>query len=185
MKLSNTRPATITIATAVTALISWIWFASTKQDINRRIAYVALSRSGRWTSAGTAQGRIAIWDRQNHQREFHIGQGALNDLQFSPDERFLAVANRGLQLSTTDDTAPLHVVRSDDRNYGTVRFSADGKNLLTVTGIGTIETLSASSGKLRTALCCSTIYGEVAFTPDERLIVNAGHWPALWDIQSS
>jgi len=33
-------------------------------------------------------------------------------------------------------------------------------------------------------LCCSTVAGEVAFTPNGEHILNAGHWPALWDAAS-
>ena len=55
---------------------------------------------------------------------------------------------------------------------------------MVVTGAGTIELLDARSGATRLTICCSTVYGEVAFTPDERSIVNAGHWPGLWDSRS-
>jgi WD40 repeat protein len=55
---------------------------------------------------------------------------------------------------------------------------------LAVAGAGTIELLDARSGATRLTICCSTVYGEVAFTPDERSIVNAGHWPGLWDSRS-
>jgi WD40 repeat protein len=47
-----------------------------------------------------------------------------------------------------------------------------------------IELLDGRSGATQLAICCSTVYGEVAFTPDERSIANAGHWPGLWDSRS-
>jgi WD40 repeat protein len=174
------------VAAALIALSSWVWYAARNQKVDREIVYVAASGSGRWIAAGAAQGLIAIWDRQNArpEQEVRIGQGTLNDLQFSPDERFLAVANRRLALCPIGHLDALHFVRSDDRNYGTVRFSSDGKSLLTITGAGTIQTVDTDSGKLQVTICCSTIYGEVAFSPDGALIANAGHWPALWDSRS-
>jgi WD40 repeat protein len=108
----------------------------------------------------------------------------LNDLQFSPDERLLAVAGKDLVLYPLEQSAAPRRLRSDGRNYGTVRFSRDGQTVLVVTGDGLIELLDASSGAKRLKICCSTVYGEVAFTPDQRGIANAGHWPALWDSHS-
>jgi len=108
----------------------------------------------------------------------------LNDLQFSPGERLLAVAGKDLDLYSLEPSAAPRFLRSDGRNYGTVRFSHDGQTVLVVTGAGAIELLDARSGATRLKICCSTVYGEVAFTPDERSIVNAGHWPGLWDSRS-
>jgi WD40 repeat protein len=108
----------------------------------------------------------------------------LNDLQFSPDERLLAIAGTDLGLYSLEPSAAPRFLRSDGRNYGTVRFSHDGQSVLVVTGAGTIELLDVRSGATRLNICCSTVYGEVAFTPDERSIANAGHWPGLWDSRS-
>jgi len=82
-----------------------------------------------------------------------------------------------------EPTAP-RLLRADHENYGSVRFSRDGQNLLVVTGAGVIETLDAHSGALRLKVCCTTIYGEVTFTPDGQAIANAGHRPSLWDARS-
>ena len=82
------------------------------------------------------------------------------------------------------ESAAPRLLRSDRRNYGSVRFSRDGQNLLVITGTGVIETIDAHSGALRLKVCCSTIYGEAAFTPNGQAIANAGHWPSLWDARS-
>jgi len=113
----------------------------------------------------------------------HNDAGVLNDLQFSPDERLLDVANRSLTAYFVGGNRP-RSVRSDDLNYGTIRFSADGRRLLTTTGAATIEAFDVDSGELQLEICCSTIGGEAAFSPDGSLIVTAGHWPAFWDARS-
>jgi WD40 repeat protein len=108
----------------------------------------------------------------------------LNDLQFSPDERLLAMAGKDLGLYSLEESAAPRLLRSDDRNYGTVRFSQDGQTVLVVTGKGTIEVLDTNSGATQLDICCSTVYGEAAFTPDGQSIASAGHWPGLWDARS-
>ncbi len=147
---------------------------------------MALSRSGKWLAAGTSRGAITIWNQTTGEvpRHFSFSRGSLNDLQFSPDERVLAIASRGLDLYDLEASAAPRFVRSDGRNYGTSRFSEDGHTILVITGTGAIEILDTSSGATRLNACCSTIYGEVLFTPEGRNIASAGHWPSLWDARS-
>jgi WD40 repeat protein len=151
-----------------------------------RIVSIAVSSSGRWIAAGTRTGAVTILDRDNPGSVRRIGahSGELNDLRFSPDERLLAVANRNLSVYSVEGSLVQRALRSDGRNYGSVRFSPDARRLLTITGSATIELLNAESGKLQLKICCSTIYGETAFSPDGALIITAGHWPAVWNATS-
>jgi WD40 repeat protein len=177
----------IAVSLAVVSVCVWMFLpAPRNRPIDRRISNVALSPTGAWVAAGTAQGPVRISNgRPGTAGGFiPLRRGPLNDLQFSPDERLLAVAGKDLVLYPLKQPAAPRRLRSDGRNYGTVRFSRDGETVLVVTGAGTIELLDARSGATRLTICCSTVYGEVAFTPDERSIVNAGHWPGLWDSRS-
>lgn len=151
-----------------------------------KIVSVAVSRSGSWLAAGTAAGRVAVWKPGGVPRPVRIrnGNGALNDLQFSPDERWLAVASRGLTLLRVDNLKAQSLLRDDGRNYGAVSFSPDGKTILTITGGGTIEVLDASTGKTITSVCCSTIGGAVEFSPDGLFFLSAGHSPRVWEARS-
>ena len=163
-----------------------LWLGRGRLEPDRRVVSIAVSTSGRWIAAGTRIGSITILDQEHpgHLQQFQAGAGKLNDLQFSPDERMLAVANRSLNVYSVGSADSPRSLRSDDRNYGTVRFSADGKRLLTTTGAATIEVLDANSGELQLSICCSTIAGEAAFSSDGSMIVSAGHWPAFWDARS-
>jgi WD40 repeat protein len=145
-----------------------------------------LSRTGKWLAAATSQGKITVWDqgRGAAPRQIDFPQGSLNDLQFSPDEHLLAIAGRDLGIYAFEQSAGPRFLRSDERNYGTVRFSREGQTVLVITGTGAIETIDTHSGLARLEICCSTIYGEVTFTPDGQAIANAGHWPSLWDAHS-
>ena len=177
----------MTLSAAAIFICAWIVSLGFRdQLVERRISNVALSRGGKWLAAGTSQGVIAIWDQglERTPRRVAFPRGSLNDLQFSPDERLLAIAGKDLGLYDLEDSAAPRLLRSDGRNYGTSVFSQDGETVLVITGTGAIEILDIRSGAARLNVCCSAIYGEVAFTPDGRSIASAGHWPGLWDVRS-
>jgi WD40 repeat protein len=189
IRFLRTHDRTVVIAVSLAVVSACVWMllpAPRNRPMDRRISNVALSPTGAWFAASTAQGPVRISNGQPGTAGGFIPlrRGPLNDLQFSPDERLLAVAGKDLGLYPLTQPAAPRRLRSDGRNYGTVRFSRDGETVLAVAGAGTIELLDARSGATRLTICCSTVYGEVAFTPDERSIVNAGHWPGLWDSRS-
>jgi WD40 repeat protein len=185
---ANPRRIPIVVLTLAAAMVCvWITVASwSGRPLERKISVIALSRSGKLFASGTSSSRITIWTPRTEAaaRQVEFARGSLNDLAFSPDERFLAIAGADLEIADLQNPDVRRLVRSDARNYGTVRFSRDGKNLLVVTGTGLIERIDADSGATRVTICCSTIYGDVAFTSDEQAIVNAGHRPGIWDVNS-
>jgi WD40 repeat protein len=185
--LQTARPAVFAVAFGLSVASLVVWHESRRpRAVDHRIASMALSSSGRWIATGTGAGSITLLDLKLpwHRQRINASSGELNDLQFSPDERFLAIAKRRLTVHSVQDLSLSHSLRSDDRNYGTARFSSDGRRLLTITGSAAIEVLDTGSGELQLKICCSTIYGEIAFSPDGSMIVTAGHWPALWNAQS-
>jgi WD40 repeat protein len=133
----------IALALSVISLSAWLVFiGSRNRPIERRVSNVAVSRTGRWLAAGTSHGKIAIWDLAGvaAPRQIDFRQGPLNDLQFSPDETLLAIAGRDLGIYDLEPSAALRLLRSDERNYGTVRFSRDGQTVLVITGASAIRT---------------------------------------------
>jgi len=154
---------------ACAALLGWLLaLGHSPGRPDSRIVGVAIGKSGSWLAAGTADGRVAIWNPGGVPRPvpIRIGYGALNDLRFSPDERWLAIANRGLTLLRVDRPNAPVVLRDDGANYAAVSFSPDGETILTIDGSGNIEALDASTRKTVHRVCCSTIAGAVAFSPD-------------------
>ena len=127
-----------------------------------------------------------MWDqtRPDTPQRVAFPHGSLNDLHFSPDEHVLAIASEDLAIYTPATLAAPRLLRNDHANYGSVRFSLNGQDLLVVTGNAVIETIDAHSGVVRLKMCCSSIYGVAVFTPDGQEIANAGHWPRLWDARS-
>ena len=181
------RAVLLSLSAAAIILCTWVFFLGFRdQPLDRTVSNVALSKTGKWFAAGTSQGLITVWakGRDTTPRRVSFPYGPLNDIQFSPDERLLVIASSDLGIYAPEESVPPRLLRSDKRNYGTVRFSSDGQTLLVITAKGTIETLDLQSGITRLTLCCSTIYGDVGFSPDGQTIVNAGHWPRIWDAHS-
>ena len=188
MRVEITRyPVIVAVSFCAVLLSGWIVFIGSKNPpVDRRVSNVALSASGRWLAAGTAQGKITVWDqtRPDAPQELTFPHGSLNDLHFSPDERVLAIASEDLGIYAPAASTASRLLRSDHANYGSARFSLDGQEILVITGNALIETIDARSGAVRLKVCCSSIYGDAVFTPDGQEIANAGHWPRLWDARS-
>ena len=181
------NPVVVVVSLCAVFLCAWAVFIGSKNPpVDRRVSNVALSASGRWLAAGTAVGKITVWDRRRPDAPQQVAfpHGSLNDLDFSPDEQVLAIASEDLGIYAPATSAAPRVLRSDGANYGSVRFSLDGQALLVITGNAVIETIDAHSGAVRLKVCCSSIYGDAVFTPDGQEIANAGHWPRLWDARS-
>jgi WD40 repeat protein len=187
--MAGTSRTTVVVALSFSATVFCVWIvllSSRKPRVERRISNVAVSRTGNWLAAGTAQGKITVWNERSggapHQITFPYG--SLNDLRFSPDGHVLAIASRNLGVYGPAGSAAPRLLRSDNENYGSVRFSRDGQKLLVVNGRSVMETIDSHSGALQLKVCCSSIYGDAAFTPDGQAFANAGHWPGLWDART-
>jgi WD40 repeat protein len=170
------NPVVVAVSLCAVFLCTWIIFVGSKNPpVDRRVSNLALSASGRWLAAGTAQGKITVWDqtRPDAPQQIAFPHGSLNDLHFSPDEHLLAIASEDLGMYTPAAPGAPWLLRSDHANYGSVRFSSDGQDLLVITGNGVIQTIDEHSGAVRLKVCCSSIYGDAVFTPDGQEIANA------------
>src|SRR4051812_10796555 len=100
MTVEITRnPVVVTVSLCAVFLCAWIVFiGSTNPHVDREVSNIALSPSGRWLAAGTAQGKITVWDqtRPDSPQQIAFPHGSLNDLHFSPDEHVLAIASEDL-----------------------------------------------------------------------------------------
>src|SRR3974390_2014395 len=124
MERERTRnlAAVISALGACAAIFGWfLWSGRNPGTEDFKIVSVAVSRSGSWIAAGTAAGHVVLWKLGGVPQPIQIrnNNGALNGLQFSPDERWLAVANRGLTLLRVDNLNAPKVLCNDDKNYGT------------------------------------------------------------------
>ena len=187
MTLRNPGPASV-IAACVVLLAAALWLVvgvSPQRAASPRLTVLALSPSGNLLAGGSVGGAIRIWDlrKPGHPREISQTTGNLNDLRFDPHERILAIANRNITfVPLAGDKAP-QTIRDDEANYGSVRFSLDGRSLLTINGEGAVLVIDISTGVAERGHCCTSIWGEVDFSPDDKLVLWAGHWPGVWDLR--
>ena len=146
------------------------------------ITSVAVSSSGRYIAAGTRHGlvKVCVLEGGTKCRTFSDEAGELNDLQFSPDEHFLGIANDNIHLVGIGPGSKSCFVREDKRKYGTLRFNKTGDRILTINSMSRIELIDVKSRTASTTICCSSFYGEVAFVGGDARIANAGHWPRIW-----
>jgi len=156
-------------------------------EASRRLSVLALSPTGKWLAGGTPEGNINIWDLQSASLPNKVVEsvGKLNDLRFSKNSEYLAVADKNITLVPLSTGGEPHVVRSDEANYGSVRFSSDGRSLLTVNGKGAVMIIDLATGAANPGYCCTSIWGEVEFSPDGMQVLWAGHWPGVWDLRSN
>lgn len=118
-------------------------------------------------AAGTSEGLVTVLDGRSGTAAWQANfpDGPLNDLRFSPDERSLAVAGMDLGLYSLQHSAEPRSLRSDARNYGVVRFSADGTAILVITGPGLIEVLDAQSGATRLSIAAPVYTAKLRLLP--------------------
>lgn len=129
--------AVLAVSFCAVFLCAWIVFIGSKKvPVDRRVSNLAVSDSGRWLAAGTAEGKITVWDqtRPDAPQQIAFPHGSLNDLRFSPDEHVLAIASEDLGTYTLAASTAPQPLRSDRANYGSARFSPDGQDLLVITG---------------------------------------------------
>ena len=188
VQFPNPAPKTFAAACAVLLVgvlcVLVVW--SPHREVSRQLRVLALSSDGRWIAGGTPQGTIRIWDLEGATPPSKAleSAGDLNDLRFSRNAEYLAIANKNITIVHLSGGGEPRIVRADQANYGSVRFSSDGRSLLTINGKGAVMTIDLSTGAINPGHCCTSIWGEVDYSPDGTQVVWAGHWPGVWDLRS-
>lgn len=177
----------VVVALGLGASVLAIVGLSRHREPPRAVRSVALSADSRWLASGSANGTVQVFDLRDRAVPARAlpFPGNLNDLRFSPDSKYLTVANRRVTIIPISGGGAVRVVRSDEANYGSVRFSPDGRSILTINGKGAVLLIDLDSASVRTVYCCSSIWGDIDFSPDGKRIVWAGHWPGVWDLRSA
>jgi WD40 repeat protein len=151
-----------------------------------RVVAVAFSADSERLAAGLYNGTVQVWQTKSWRSVYrlHAEDGDLNTLEFSADSKLIAVAGQSLSLWTTSNARQWKRMGLSGAVYGTARFDKSGLHIASVNSSEQIELWSIQTGaKIRT-LCCMALYGDLAFSPDNRLLAAAGHWPRLWDIST-
>ncbi len=156
----------------------------------------AMSADGRWVAAGTAIGKVVVWERAAAAGDERTSVLAASDtlvegVTFSADSQLLAaIADDGSvgvwTLAQGSDPAPLHQLSIEGLPLG-VAFSPDG-TLLAVGGTGNQVALWDISGPQARELPAlagfeNYVYG-LAFSPDARHLAagSTDRTVRIWDL---
>ena len=177
----------VVVALGVAASGFAIAVLSRHREPSRAVRSIAVSADSRWLASGSENGTVRVFDLRDRAVPARALEfpGNLNDLRFSPDSDSLAVANRNISIVAITGGGGVRVLRDDEANYGAVRFSPDGRSILTINGKGAVQIVDRATASVRTVYCCSSIWGDVDFSPDGNRIVWAGHWPGVWGFRSA
>ena len=132
-----------------------------------------------YTQMGLPEGAIA-----------RLGKGYINDIEYSPDGRQLAVATSiGVWLYDTSTDTELDLLSEKPDYVETIAFSPDSRTLASsgYSPDGIIRLWDTDTGKLRDTV---DGYAEeilvLAFSPDGTILASSGGWPdyriRLWDV---
>src|SRR5690348_17848732 len=99
--MTGTSRTTVVVALSISVIASGVWailVSSSTTPVDRRISSVAVSRTGHFFAAATAQGKITVWVERSSgaPHQFSFTYGSLNVLLFCPDGYLLAIASRNL-----------------------------------------------------------------------------------------
>jgi len=115
-----------------------------------------------------------------------VEDGGLSVLAFSPDSKRLAAAGRSVRVWNTTGWSHAFDAGSPGIGYGTVRFSPDGRLIVTGNVKERVEFLGCGVGEGRAYDCCMSMQGDLAFSPDGGKLAMGGvtrvcgTWPGTW-----
>ncbi len=184
-----------------------LWSTSTGDLVHTLLGHdhwinaLAFSPDGRFLMSGAGgKDTLRLWDTSTGQivRILSGETGTVNAAAYSPDGRYILSANGEGSLRLWDVTTG-NLVRTfkglrarpdfkdDTEGSGGVRFSPDGRKIVSV-GLGsTIRVWDVATGRLmKNFKSNSTYVSSVAFTPDGQQIVSADEdgFLKLWDAES-
>ena len=160
-------------------------------DIFGAVSSVAYSPNSRLIAAGTANGKICLWDAHSGQyfKTLIQDNAGIASVAFSPDGYLLASAsnNKNLHLWDIDTGQNLKTFSGHSGVVKTVTFSPDGHLLASASHDQTLRLWNVNSGQhLKTLSGHNNIVSSVAFSPDGQRLASASQDQTLrlWDVNS-
>lgn len=125
----------------------------------------AFGPDGRWVAIGTTSGAVTVWPGAPHNESILIPQGwaSVTDVAFSLDGRWLAVATtRGVRVMETGSWR--EVMRASEAGTE-LRFTADGRWLLTLWSDGSIRPFQVGTWREMPVLSSNGVVEDLWISP--------------------
>jgi WD40 repeat protein len=162
---------------------------------NYEVVYcVAFSPDGRKVIAGTAGGRLWLWDadkgkapQQFKATSDDLLRGGVLSLAFSPDGKriLLGCADNSVRLWDLDSGKTKHLFEGHNSRVTGSHFTLDGKQIVSAS-IGEVRVWDVKTGKTLSKFEVGDLYVEgVALSPDGgRVLLGGINELQLWDVQA-
>ncbi len=175
--------------------VNTMYLIGNLQNHSDKVASVAVSHDGKILASGSDDHTIKLWNLKTGNEIYSQDKvwGYINDINFSPDDQFLAVSiyNNKIALPKIDKDA--HVIKTDmsiDKDTQKIRdlaFSPNGKLLASASDDDTIKLWNPQTGNLiRTLKGHSNNVTSVAISPDGKLLASGSddHTVKLWNLET-
>jgi WD40 repeat protein/tRNA A-37 threonylcarbamoyl transferase component Bud32 len=200
----NTGPAEQVLSECDPDLCGWEWHylrrlfgvrqQATLSGHADSVLTVALSPDGSRLASGSADGLIKVWDRHSRREVFTLGghTAAVTVVAFSSDGNHLASGSADGNVRIWDVARGENVLTWQAHTAGVtgLAFDPGGKRLASAgrgePGPGELKLWDTGKGEALASQTWHTLLAAVAFSPDGRRLVTAGHDGNIiaWDTTS-
>ncbi len=141
-------------------------------------------------ATGDKQGTIHLWDPRDWQKIRSLDYpGEVQDLEFSPDEQWLAVCGTGglIRLYDTVDWELQHEWKAHQRNVKSIVFSSDGTKLISGSRDDDLAFWDTASRQLRRRIeAAHDVVQHISLSGDNRTLATGGDGgeAKLWNVDT-